>query len=190
MSSSFTVVYDASVLYPAPLRDFLLWLALTDLFRARWTNRIQEEWMRNLVKNRPDLDLARLERTRTHMNQNIRGCLVFGFEHLIPTIDLPDADDRHVVAAAAHCGASLIVTMNLKDFPERALRPFNMAAQHPDDFALDLLDLDAEAVIDAVRQHRQTLVSPPKSVDDHLATLEKQGLVRTTQALRGRKSEI
>jgi hypothetical protein len=53
--ANFTAIYDACVLYPAPLRDFLMELALTDLFRARWSEDIQQEWMRNVLKNRFDL---------------------------------------------------------------------------------------------------------------------------------------
>ena len=63
--ANFTVVYDACVLYPAPLRDLLMRLALTDLFRARWTQEIQEEWMRNVLVNRPDLTREQLDRHRT-----------------------------------------------------------------------------------------------------------------------------
>jgi hypothetical protein len=66
--------------------------------------------MRNVLANRPDLSREQLERTRALMDAHVRDCLVTGFEHLIPVIDLPDPDDRHVVAAAVHCGASLIVT--------------------------------------------------------------------------------
>lgn len=99
MSSHFTVVYDACVLYPAPLRDLLLRLALTDLFRARWSDMIHDEWTRNLLAQRPDLE-AKLERTRTLMNAHVRDCLVTGFDHLIPSIELPDPDDRHVAATA------------------------------------------------------------------------------------------
>ena len=43
--ANFTVIYDACVFYPAPLRDFLMHLALTELFRARWTETIHEEWI-------------------------------------------------------------------------------------------------------------------------------------------------
>jgi len=55
MSSNFTVIYDACVLYPAPLRDLLMRLALTDLYRARWTDMIHDEWTRNVLRQRPDL---------------------------------------------------------------------------------------------------------------------------------------
>jgi hypothetical protein len=68
----FTVIYDACVLYPAPLRDLLMELALADLFHARWSEDIQQEWMRNVRKNRPDLTESQLERTKVLMNQHVR----------------------------------------------------------------------------------------------------------------------
>jgi len=94
MSSHFTVVYDACVLYPAPLRDFLMRLTLTDLFRARWSDMIHDEWIRNVLEQRPDLKREDLERTRSLMNDHVRDCLVIGYEHLIPSVELPDPDDR------------------------------------------------------------------------------------------------
>ena len=71
MSSHFTVVYDACVLYPAPLRDLLMRLALTDLYRARWTDMIHDEWTRNLKRQRPELKDEDLERTRSLMNLSL-----------------------------------------------------------------------------------------------------------------------
>ena len=96
MSSNFTVIYDACVLYPAPLRDFLMRLALTDLYRARWTDMIHDEWTRNVLKQRPDLKAEDLERTRSLMNAHVRDSLVTGFEHLIPAVELPDSVDGRV----------------------------------------------------------------------------------------------
>lgn len=183
MTSHFTVVFDACVLYPAPLRDFLLWLALTDTFRARWTDKIHEEWMRGVLRDRPELR-DRLPRTRELMNSHVRDCLVTGYEHLIETIELPDPDDRHVAAAAIQCGASLIVTMNLKDFPEEKLRRYQLAAEHPDDFICNLFDLHPAKVVEAARNHRKTLRKPPKTVDEYLDNLLKQGLTQTVDALR------
>lgn len=128
MSSQFTVVYDACVLYPAPLRDLLMHLALSDLYRARWSDLIHDEWTRNVLASRPDLTQDQLNRTRQLMNAHVRDSLVTGFEYLIPSIRLPDPDDRHVAAAAIHSGASLIVTFNLKDFPAEVLKPYNLVA--------------------------------------------------------------
>lgn len=190
MSSHFTVVYDACVLYPAPLRDFLMRLALTDLFRARWTDLIHEEWIRSLLMARPDLKRADIERTRDLMNTAVRDCLVTGFEHLIPSVVLPDPDDRHVVAAAVHSGASLIVTFNLKDFPSGILQGYNLAVQHPDDFIFDLLDMHPALVCQAAANHRRSLKNPPKTVDEYLDTLIRQGLTQTVALLRTWKLAI
>lgn len=184
MSSHFTVIYDACVLYPAPLRDFLMHLALTDLYRARWTDMIHDEWTRNLLKQRQDLKPTDLDRTRSLMNANVRDSLVTGFEHLIPSVELPDVDDRHVVAAAIHGGANMIVTFNLKDFPREQLSRHNLTAQHPDDFIFDLLDLHPARVCEAAAKHRRSLRNPPKTADEYLDTLLRQGLTQTVGKLR------
>ena len=184
MSSHFTVVYDACVLYPAPSRDLLMHLALSDLYRARWSDLIHDEWTRNVLTNRNDLNSDQLNRTRQLMNANVRDSLVAGFEYLIPSIELPDPDDRHVVAAAIHSGASLIVTFNLKDFPTDALKPYNLAAQHPDDFIVDLLDLHPASVLEAAASHRRSLKNPPKTADEYLDTLLAQGLTQSVAVMR------
>lgn len=190
MSSHFTVIYDACVLYPAPLRDLLMRLAMTDLYRARWTDMIHDEWTRNVLKQRPDLRPEDLERTRFLMNAHVRDSLVTGFEHLIPSVELPDHDDRHVVAAAIHSGASLIVTFNLKDFPPEQLNLYNLVAQHPDDFIFDLLDLQPAKVCSAAANHRRSLKNPPKTADEYLDTLLKQGLTQTVGLLRDWKAAL
>ncbi|WP_345816030.1 PIN domain-containing protein [Paraburkholderia sp. PREW-6R] len=184
MSSHFTAVYDACVLYSQPLRNLLMRLALTDLYRARWTQAIHDEWTRNLAANRPDLDPASIARVRDLMDAHVRDALVENYEHLIPGMDLPDPDDAHVVAAAAHCGAELIVTFNLKNFPARALSRYNVTAQHPDDFIADLFDLNRAKVLEAMSEHRKSLKNPPKSVDDYLDTLTRLGLTQTVSMVR------
>jgi hypothetical protein len=184
MSSHFTVVYDACVLYPAPLRDLLMHLALSDLYRARWSDLIHDEWTRSVLASRPDLTQDQLNRTRHLMNAHVRDSLVTGFEYLIPSINLPDPDDRHVAAAAIHSGASLIVTFNLKDFPTEALKPYNLAAQHPDDFIVDLLDLHPAGVLEAAACHRRSLKNPPKTADEYLDTLLAQGLTQSVAVMR------
>ena len=102
---SFTVIYDACVLYPAPLRDLLVRLAMSGIVRARWTDEILDEVFRNLLEDRPDLDQARLQRTRELMNAAVSDVLVEDYHPLIDTLDLPDPHDRHVLAAAIRCGA-------------------------------------------------------------------------------------
>ena len=179
-----TAFLDANVLYPAPLRDLLMRLALSGLCRAKWSYWVHEEWIGAVLKNRPDLVREQLERTRALMDRHAEDCLVQNFEPLIDALDLPDPDDRHVLAAAICGRADVIVTRNVSDFPADRLAPFGIEAQHPDAFVSHLLDIDAEAVVAAARQHRASLKRPPMTVDVYLQTLERQGLASTVAALR------
>lgn len=181
--TSFTAVYDACVLYPAPLRDFLMWLALSGLFRAKWSVAIHDEWKRNLLRNRPDLNAAQLNRTCELMDLAIPDACVSGYEALIQGLTLPDADDRHVLAAAIRCNASVIVTFNQKDFPSTALQPYGIEAQHPDEFVDNLFDLDPAAVVAAAQRQRKQLKAPPMNTDTYLDLLLRQGLVQSVKAL-------
>lgn len=183
--SPFTVVFDACVLYPAPLRDFLMWLGMSGCFRARWSDQIHEEWKRNLLLNRPDLSAEQLERTSMMMDKAIPDSLVIGYESLIDGLTLPDADDRHVLAAAIRCQASVIVTFNQKDFPAVALAPFGVEAQHPDEFIENLFDLDQAAVVVAAQKQRANLLNPRMDVDRYLEMLLRQGLVQSVKLLTG-----
>jgi len=181
--ATFTALYDACVLYPAPLRDLLMRLALTDLYRARWTDRIHDEWIDALLKRRTDLNRETLERTRALMNSHVRDCLVTGYESLIDALDLPDPSDRHVLAAAIRTRAHVIVTFNLDDFPTDYLAQYGIAAQHPDEFITHLLDLSPPAVCAAAKRQRESLRHPPKSVDDFLSALANQHLPETVMRL-------
>ena len=100
MIPNFTVVYDACVLYPNTLRDLLMELATRDLYRAKWTAEIHDEWIRNLKQNKPDLPIEKLDRVKDLMNENVRDCLVTDYQWLIEKLNLPDSSDRHVLAAA------------------------------------------------------------------------------------------
>lgn len=163
--------FDANVLYPSGLRNFLMHLSLTGIFRAHWSAEVHDEWMRNLLKNRPDITRERLERTRRLMDKAAPDALVTGYESLIESIDLPDRHDWHVLAAAIRCGASVIVTLNLSDFPNAALAEFGIEAQHPDDFVLSLTETFPEFVLEAARTHRASLSNPSKTPDEYLAKL-------------------
>lgn len=186
-ASNFTVIYDACVLYPAPLRDLLIELALTGAFRARWSQDIQNEWIRNLLKNRTDLNQEALEKTAAMMNRAVMDSLVTGYEPLIAGLALPDADDRHVLAAAIKGQAEVIVTFNLKDFPQERLGQFDIWAQHPDEFIHELIDLAPASVLVAAHRCRARLKNPPKTVDDYLDTLLAQQLPLTVAFLRKSK---
>ena len=112
--SAFTVVYDANVL----LRDVLMRLAMTDLFR--WSDDIHRDGMEAVLRTRPELK-ERLEVTRSLMDKNVRDCLVTGYQSLISGLQLPDPDDRHVLVTAIKAHAELIITRNQKTSPLKRL---------------------------------------------------------------------
>jgi hypothetical protein len=182
--SQYTALLDANVFYPAPVRDVFLQLATTDIFKAKWSADIHREWIEALLRNEPHRNRAALERTRDLMDNATRDCLVTGYESLIPALSLPDPDDRHVLAAAIIGRCDVIVTQNLKDFPDTALAAFNIEAQHPDDFLCNHLYLAPGAFCSAVRRVRARLLHPPYSVEQYLATLTRQGLVATAGELQ------
>jgi hypothetical protein len=187
---SLVVLYDACVLYPAPLRDLLMQLALSDLFKARWTEEIHDEWIRNVLANRPDVIPSNLRRCRRLMDKHVPDCLITGYESLIPTLTLPDPDDRHVLAAAIHGGAGLILTFNLSDFPKTTLQPFGIEATHPDEFVVRLLNQDLADVLSAVRLHRASLTRPAKTAAEYLKTLKQCQLSKTVDSLRPHSRKI
>lgn len=183
MISTFTAFIDANVFYGARLRSLVLFVAQTKLFRARWSERIHDEWVWNLLENRPDLQPADLAATRAAMNASIPDCVVEGYEPLIKSIDLPDPDDRHVLAAAIVAHASVIVTFNEKDFPREILDVFQLHTKHPDEFLQDVFHLSPEQFVDAVRGDFSHYVAPPLAYKDYLASLAKAGVPQLAKEL-------
>jgi hypothetical protein len=178
-----TVLYDACVLYPFELRDAFVRLARTGLYRAKWTERIHDEWMRALLEAHPEYRDS-LVRCRAAMNRAVPDCLVEQYEVLIPALRLPDENDRHVLAAAIHCRADAIITFNLKHFPRKVLSRHGIVATHPDEFIDNLIDLDPEAVRTAFRDQRAAYRNPPLTAEQLLDCLAGQGLRTSTATLR------
>jgi len=189
-SAMLTAVLDACVLYPVHLRDFLLNLAKRESFVPFWSERIRDEWIHNLLQNRPDVMPESLERTRLNMNIHFPNALVRGYESLIPMLWLPDTNDLHVFAAAIHAKAKYIVTFNLDDFPASALQPYGIEAVLPDEIVLRVIRKAPQLVLQVAKKHRQNLTRPPKTAGEYLATLEKQGLAKTVAFLREHENDI
>ena len=183
-------VYDACILYSAPLRGLLLRLASNALVEPFWSKEIQNEWTRNLLQRRPDLKSENLERTCREIASHFPNSLVRGYESITPTLHLPDRDDRHVLAVAIHTQAKYIVTLNLRHFPKATLLSYGIEALLPDEFVERLILENSTRVIEAVRNHRLSLTRPSQTVDEYLATLEKQGLPKTVAFLREHKDNI
>lgn len=176
------VLYDACVLSPSLIRTLLMRLAVSGLVAARWTDGIRDEWMRTLLADRPDLTRERLQRTRQFMAQAVPDAQVTGYESIVPSLSLPDPDDRHVLAAAIHAGADVLVTFNLKDFPVSDLHPLDVLT--PDDLLCRLLDSGPEATVAAVEGLRLTLRRPAYPLTEFLERLARVGLPETARRLK------
>lgn len=183
-SGNFTALLDANVLYPAPLRDYLLNLASLDLYKPKWSSRIQDEWIKNLLSNRPDLSNSALQGTKAAMDSAFPDANVEEYENLIPEIKLKDKDDRHVVAAAIKGRSNVIVTSNLKHFPKKQLGSHDIDVQSPDEFVSNLISLNKKECIKALENQVKSLKNPPKTKNEVLDTLSKCGLAKSVELLK------
>lgn len=181
---SFDATYDACVLHPAGLRDLLVRLAITGLFRAHWSAHILDEMVQSILRRRPDLNAAQLERTVELMCSAVPDCVTTGYEAFIEGLELPDPDDRHVLAAAIRSGSQVIVTENTGDFPDDVLEMYDMEAQTPDVFVLHLIDLSPTTVFGVIEAQAAALRDPPLTVDQLLDRLAQSGLPRSVAAIR------
>ena len=181
---------DACVLYPPSLRDLLMRVATVGVYEPRLTEEIHVEWIRNVLADNPQVTPARLDRTRRLMNQVTEKCLVSGYKTRLSSLNLPDPNDRHVLAAAIEATAEVIVTYNLPDFPDTILRAYNIAAVHPDDFLSALFDSAPELFLQGVRAHRASLRNPPKDVEAYLQTLLANRLTELAHRLSKDKDKL
>lgn len=183
-------VLDACVLYPPSLRDLLMRVAVAHVYEPRWTEEIHAEWIRNVLADNPEVTPAQLDRTRRLMNQAVPQSLVSGYEAHLPALTLPDANDRHILAAAIEARAAVIVTFNLSDFPAETLQAYDIRPAHPDIFLSALCDDDPEMFLRAMRYHRASLRNPPKTAADYTQTLRATGLKGLALRVEARFTDI
>lgn len=183
--TSYTALLDSSVLFPAFISSLLLWISWTKLFRVRWTNQIHDEWIENRLERYPDLQREQLDRRRDQMNLKFPDSLVTGHEGLINSLTLPDPDDRHVLAAAITCKAHVIVTANLRHFPESSLQQYSIAAQHPDDFIVDQIDLHSDSsrlIAMALARHKLNLTQSRPTWKTYFEFISRKSVLPKTHA--------
>jgi predicted nucleic acid-binding protein len=179
----YTVLLDANVMHPAIVRGALLWFAASRLFRPLWSKAILAEWEESLRRRFPDLATDYFERQRTYMN-SFAEALVEGYEPLMPALALPDPKDVHVLAAAIHGRADAIVTYNLKDFPVEVAARHGIEVKHPDDFIVNVIDLDTAKALTAIGSQRRQFRNPAVTAEDYLDRLRKSGLVQASHRLQ------
>lgn len=181
----YTALLDACVLLPLAVADSLMSLAVAGFFAAKWTTAIENEWIRSLEAQRPDL-AGKLQYRRDQMRAAIPDWEVraAAWQALAPGLSLPDDADVHVLAAAIAGHADCIVTANLKDFPAEVVQVYGIEAIHPDDFIVNQLDLDPIAALAAFREMRARWKRPDATAEQFAQAMERNGLVATAQRLR------
>lgn len=181
----YTALLDACVLYPLAMTDALLSLATAGFFAAKWTVKIESEWISSLEDNRPDL-VGRLDVRRDSMRGAVPDWEVpeSAWSPLVLGIELPDPNDIHVLAAAIAGHADCIVTSNLKDFPASTLMRYGIEAIDPDTFIINQWDLDPVNAIAAFKRMRARRKKPESRPEDFAYALEVGGLPTTAGRLR------
>ncbi len=182
-SSHFIAVLDTCVLYPAPIRDLLLYCAVEKLYMPKWSADILKEIRSTFKKQRPDIPQKAVEFLLHDMVSHFGEANVTGYKKLIPAMDLPDPKDNHVLATAVRCNAAVIVTFNLRDFPKRKLNPYHIEVQHPDEFCQNMLDIQPGRFLEAFLSQVEKLKNPPKTPDEVINSLFKCGLLKTAKGL-------
>ena len=170
------VLADTNILHSAGMRDILLQLAVADLLQPRWSPDIGHELMRTLRNRRPDIDPKTIENAWKDMNHYFPEAMITGYEHLVDDVDLPDPQDRHILAAAIHGNCNVIVTQNLKDFPAEATDPFGIEVCNADDFFMTIFISHPQEFLESIHAILLRLKSPSYSVAEYLEMRAREGL--------------
>ncbi|KPQ12985.1 MAG: toxin-antitoxin system PIN family toxin component [Algoriphagus marincola HL-49] len=180
-SLRFTCVLDTNVIYPIDIRDLLFWFASYDLFTPKWSKHIFSEW--EGVMKRKGIPEEEIRKRVLKAQKAFPDALVDNYESLVDSLTLPDEKDRHVLAAAIKTNANVIVTNNIKDFPNEYLSTFGLTAKTADDFLTDTIDLNHELAISAFRALVLNRRNPNLDEFEILDRLRKNGLVETANYL-------
>lgn len=180
-SVRFTAVLDTNVVYPVIIRDILFWFAYYDLYTPKWSEHIFDEWKRVMIERGVSEEEANKRISKA--NAAFPDALVQNYKGLIDHFELPDKDDRHVLAAAIKTNANLIVTNNIKDFPEEYLQSFSLNAKTADDFLTDIIDLNQEQAVSAFKEMVLNKKNPKQDEFEVLDLLRNSGLKDTADYL-------
>ena len=180
-SVRFTAVLDTNVVYPVIIRHILFWFAHYDLYTPKWSEHIFDEWKK--VMKEKGISEEEANKRIAKANLAFPDAYVQNYKGLINNLELPDIDDRHVLAAAIKTNANLIVTNNIKDFPEEYLQSFSLNAKTADDFLTDIIDLNQEQAIAAFKEMVLSKKNPKQDEFEVLDQLRNAGLKDTANYL-------
>ena len=186
----FAAVLDTCVLWPSLQRDFLLSLAVENLYRPLWSERILEELeCHEALKLGSRGDDRQVAETRAHkliqrMASAFDDAVVERWQPYDGTFGLPDPDDEHVLAATVAGGAGAIVTSNVKDFPRNKV-PEHIHVLGPAHFAADTVSVSPDAALRAVESLSRRFRQPPVDVEQVLTDLRtRYGMDEAVELIR------
>jgi predicted nucleic acid-binding protein len=145
--------------------------------------KLLEEFTSIFEKKGMNLSSEQIQRQVELITKACNNALVENYEDLIPSIQIKDENDRHVVAAAIKCNANIIVTYNLKDFPNDYLEKIGLSAVDPDTFIADMIDLSPKKCCDAFREMILTKKKPPFNEPQYIEIFRRNGLTQTANEL-------
>ena len=185
-SSRYIAILDACVMYPITLTNVLAQLAVDGLYTAKWTKQIDEEWVGALLKSHHNFSPEQVSRRLNALHAAIPDWEIEEtlYSDLIEVLDLPDPNDRHVLAAAIAGHADCIVTFNAKDFPYLEMEKRGIEVLHPDDFISLQLTLEPVVALTAIKHIRARFKNPPKTAQEFIELLERVGLVGSADKLK------
>ena len=188
-ANRYTALIDACALAPPLKRNLLLSLAEAEFYRIRWSERILDETelaIEKMLKRKRISDAqSRAQRARNAMSRAFEEASVSEYEVFLPACaGLPDPKDTHVVAAALQTRAAVIVTDNLKHFPEPILSALGLEVRSTDTFLANTISLDHGLAVAAVRKMRERFKRPEKTAEHLLLDMEANGLIETVDTLR------
>jgi len=175
------IVLDACVLFPTVLREILIGTAATGAFTPLWSARILEEWAR-ATRRLPSGAEAVARTEIAILRADWPASEIAPPPDLVETLSLPDADDRHVLAAAIAGGADVLMTLNRRDFPTRTLARHGVLLREPDGFLAELNTegVDMAAVVARVQARAEAVSGREQPIRP---LLKRAGLPRLGKAL-------
>ena len=160
------------------------------LVEARWTDEIHDEWIRSLTARASAIPIERLKNTCRLMNDALPTAMVSGYEKHVPEVNLPDPNDRHVVAAGITTGASIILTWNLRHFPAKELKKFGLRRETPDTFLCGLYDKVPDLTISSLANARRNLTKTRASARGFIDILSDQMLIELAKRAKKHLTEL
>jgi len=180
---AFRVLYDANAIFGSLQRSILVRAGIHQArfnLRVLLTEEILDEMVHAVGTRYPDIQPEHRASLKAAIIRAIPDCLITGYDETAVASNIRDPGDRHVVAAAVHTNAQLIVTQD-RDFSETALAPHGLAAQSPDDFLTDLFDVNQSTAKELVGEEAS---ARGIAFDALVDLLEERGLIRFAQHLR------